>query len=203
MQCAYVRFCKLDSWSNNDVDNDIFNFSLDRPRPVITRDFGKVREHSQTVWIGRFWGGFPKFTITHAICIVKLFKKGPDRHKKISKTCSTHGLWMPPWVRCATLITPQNIFWLKIVNTRMSRVGKKKDWHDTSFSSYITYSVNKCIFFVKSFSRKNREIATFFFPRPDSNYSTNFSLIIVNFSPCFNRYNNIIFLKKFRIIYIW
>ena len=36
-QCAYVRFCKLDSWSNNDVDNDIFNFSLDRPRPVITR----------------------------------------------------------------------------------------------------------------------------------------------------------------------
>ena len=76
MQCAYVRFCKLDSWSNNDVDNDIFNFSLDRPRPVITRDFGKVREHSQTVWIGRFWGGFPKFTITHAICIVKLFKEG-------------------------------------------------------------------------------------------------------------------------------
>ena len=137
MQCAYVRFCKLDSWSNNDVDNDIFNFSLDRPRPVITRDFGKVREHSQTVWIGRFWGGFPKFTITHAICIVKLFKKGPDRHKKISKTCSTHGLWMPPRVRCATLITPQNIFWLKIVNTRMSRVGKKKDCHDASFSSFF------------------------------------------------------------------
>ena len=127
-QCAYVRFCKLDSWSNNDVDNDIFNFSLDRPRPVITRDFGKVREHSQSVWIGRFWGGFPKITITHAICIVKLFKKGPDRHKKISKTCSTHGLWMPPWVRCATLITPQNIFWLKIVNTRMSREKERLAW---------------------------------------------------------------------------